>query len=598
MRAVDHNFALMAAGIAAIIVYGSLFPFQFHYSHPSAGLLRSLLDTWRTGPGRGDFLANVLLYLPYGLFSVAVLRRWPAAARIVLSMCSGLVLSTSLELTQFYVPGRIPALSDVYSDTLGSLLGAAGGALVFSRSRRWPRVNVQRRPFVFLLLASWLGYRLFPYVPTIDLHKYWAAVKPLLFSPSLTPLDLYRHAIVWLAVALLLEAIVGELRSRVALLILMSAVLGARIFILDALLSPAEVGGAVLTLMAWSALLWRLQIRARIVAALFAGLVVLQALEPFQFTGATHTFQWIPFVSFLRGSTEINIRSFLEKAFTYGALVWLIARAGCTLAMATGLSGGLVLCLRLLQVFLPGRSAEITDTFMVLLLAGAMKLLGEEPTRTAASETPARRSMLSRLYERLTRNDPVQPVDLIFVAAGRMERKHFGVELYRAGVAPRLILSVGRFEVSKIGNLDAGLSDGLIALRQATPPDERHFFVEMSAAGSRMEKVALPRWSTYGEALALRRFLENSEVRKVMVISSDVHLRRVALTYAQVLRGLPVELRYCAVPARFGSPMKQEWWTRAEDRNYVLKETLKLAGYRLILWGPRFATPWLMRVKA
>ena len=32
-------------------------------------------------------------------------------------------------------------------------------------------------------------------------------------------------------------------------------------------------------------------------------------------------------------------------------------------------------------------------------------------------------SGLYRLFEGLTRNDPVQPVDLIFVLAGRLERK-------------------------------------------------------------------------------------------------------------------------------------------------------------------------------
>src|ERR1035441_3224688 len=62
-------------------------------------------------------------------------------------------------------------------------------------------------------------------------------------------------------------------------------------------------------------------------------------------------------------------------------------------------------------------------------------------------------SCLHRLYRCLTWNDSVEAVDLIFVMAGRMERKQYGLELYRAGIAPRLILSVGRFEVSKMSRL-------------------------------------------------------------------------------------------------------------------------------------------------
>ena len=69
--------------------------------------------------------------------------------------------------------------------------------------------------------------------------------------------------------------------------------------------------------------------------------------------------------------------------------------------------------------------------------------------------------------------DAVQPADLIFVMAGRMERKQYGLELYRSGVSPKLVLSVGRFEVSKMTKLALECVDELIALRDQTPPDER-----------------------------------------------------------------------------------------------------------------------------
>jgi len=181
--------------------------------------------------------------------------------------------------------------------------------------------------------------------------------------------------------------------------------------------------------------------------------------------------------------------------------------------------------------------------------------------------------------------------------AGRMERKRYGLELFRAGQSPRLVLSVGRFEVSKISDLDPAASDALIRLRERTSPAKRHFFVQMDATGTQIERVPLRRWSTYGEALGLRRFLENTNIRRVMVVSTDIHLRRVALAYTNVFRGVPVDLCYCSVPARFGFPESDGWWTRPGDRGFVIKETLKLAGYWMILSGPRWATPWLMRLK-
>ena len=158
---------------------------------------------------------------------------------------------------------------------------------------------------------------------------------------------------------------------------------------IDAVLSPAEVAGGALATLVW----WffsRLQSRALIVAVLFAGVVVIEALEPFQFSAVTHPFGWIPFAGFMRGSLEVNVRSFFQKVFTYGTLTWLIARAGYKFAIAAGLSCGLVLCLRLTQVFLPGRSAEITDPIMLLMVAGVMQAMGEKPTRVEAVQSSVR----------------------------------------------------------------------------------------------------------------------------------------------------------------------------------------------------------------
>src|SRR5258706_14770044 len=112
-----------------------------------------------------------------------------------------------------------------------------------------------------------------------------------------------------------------------------------------------------------------------------------------------------------------------------------------------------------------------------------------------------------------------------------MERKPYGLELYRAGFAPRLLLSIGRFEVSKMRTIDYQSVDELIAQRDRTVPDERHFFCEMSANGTRIETLKLPQWNTYAEIVALREFLKPDMPRSVMVISTDVHLRRIAMAF-------------------------------------------------------------------
>ncbi len=208
-------------------------------------------------------------------------------------------------------------------------------------------------------------------------------------------------------------------------------------------------------------------------------------------------------------------------------------------------------------------------------------------------------ALLLRLYESLTLSDRTAPADLIYVMAGKMERKDYGLELYQAGLSPRLVLGVGRFEVSKMHKvaLEHAVVEELIALRDKTPADQRHFWVNLEASRVSIEKRLLRRWSTYGEILDLQDWLKTQNAQSVMVISTDIHLRRVRLTCAKVFRSAPFDFLYCSVPPRFGSPRKDGWWTRPGDRRFVIKELMKLMGYWTILSLPGWASRRLMRLK-
>jgi hypothetical protein len=206
-------------------------------------------------------------------------------------------------------------------------------------------------------------------------------------------------------------------------------------------------------------------------------------------------------------------------------------------------------------------------------------------------------SCLLKWYDGLTRCDAPKPVDMIFVMAGKIARKHYGIELFRAGMAPLLVLSTARFEVSKMSTFGLEGFDELIALRDRTPPHQRYFYWKLSAAGGCIEKRRLPRCNTYGEALGLRQFLEEEKAQTVMVVSTAIHLRRVAFTFAKVFRDVPVDFLFCPVPRRLDGFRRDDWWRRRDDRRYVLQETIKLAGYRAILSLPKWAIRLLMPLK-
>lgn len=386
-RALSLKPVALAAAVIAIIVYGSLYPFSFGAGTTPQGAAAALLATWREPTSRGDIVSNILLYLPLGLFAARALTQRSWAVRVALAMAIGTGLSVAVELVQFYSPSRTTRMSDVYANAMGTLLGAALAGLL-NRSIGLPSGrDIDWRTFPLLLLASWCGYRLFPYVPTIDLHKYWDALKPLVFAPRLAALDLYRHTVTWLVVAVLTEALF-RVHPRLAFALLVAGILAMRILILDTVLSPAEVAGAALALTLWLALQSRLPWRTGAVALLLACLVIVQSLEPFSFIQEPRRFGWIPFLSFMQGSIETNIRSMFEKVFAYGSLLWLLSRAGLRLSTATALSALLVLALRYAQVYLPARSAEITDFVLVLVLALAMKLLADEPVPHEARPRP------------------------------------------------------------------------------------------------------------------------------------------------------------------------------------------------------------------
>jgi VanZ family protein len=355
----EPHYVWIAAGIAALILYGSFYPFFFYLNDDPRGPVGVLLQSGFQPDSLIDVVSNILLYLPLGFFAAyAVQRR--ALAALAVAAAAGFALSLVVELVQFYDLGRFQELTDICSNTAGALLGGAGA--VAAR----PRVT---SPYLTLVLVCWLGNRWYPVPP-----------------PPPTPLDLFRYFGAWLAVGLMLEALLGASRSRVALPVLLAASLLVRALAIA--FEPFEIAAGAAAALLWSAWLWRLRTRAVIIAALFVALVALLALAPFHFSASAREFGWVPFRSFLEAPTASAIRAFFEKAFLYGGMIWLLVRAGLSLGWAAAFGATLVFCLRLSQIYLPGRSAEITDTILVLLLAAMMKLVSLVPDLADAQIGP------------------------------------------------------------------------------------------------------------------------------------------------------------------------------------------------------------------
>jgi VanZ family protein len=360
----SRSFLIAAAIIVAVIIYGSLYPFSFRTPAYGIGPVRKLIESWAEAPHRGDFLANIMFYLPLGFFGVlATAGRGRVFLPLGLAILTGVLLSISMELTQYYVRGRVTAADDVYANVIGTTLGGVVGGITHVNFR-WPLLReIASNRVPSMLLAVWLGYRLFPYVPTTDLHKYWNALKPIVIYPSLSEYDLFRYTATWLTLGALIEAIAGSKRGWLLFPLFVGSVLVAKVMIVDQTLSAAEVIGAGLALAAWLTLAVSAGARFRVtfIALLFSASVIAERLAPFEFTAQAKQFGWVPFLSFIYGSLEVGIMSFFEKTFLYGSLIWLLGETGLRLGTSAVLAAMILFTTSWVETYLPNRSAEITD---------------------------------------------------------------------------------------------------------------------------------------------------------------------------------------------------------------------------------------------
>jgi len=361
----------LAAAVAILIVYGSLYPFVFH----DAGLLTAdvshFLASWRQPPeSRGDILANLLLYIPLGLTATLAFgrsRTLGAVLGVVLAILAGCALSLSIELAQFYDIGRVSAFSDFALNAVGVVAGVAIALTAGARLVRasWPAGS--EPAFARLLLLAWLGWRLYPYVPTLELHKYWRGLEPVLFAQNVQAYDVFRYGALWLSAIFLFRT--GVRRGVSLLLLAMLAFFAAKASIIGQVISLPELLGAGLAVLLSPLVLGRFaRIGVPVTAVLLMVILVLTRVLPWQFTAAPKPFQWIPFFGFLHGSQQVDAISFAQKFYLYGVVLLLLVRSGVRLRFAIALECAILFATSLLQTFMVGRSAEISDAMLALIL--------------------------------------------------------------------------------------------------------------------------------------------------------------------------------------------------------------------------------------
>jgi len=177
----------LALAFAMLIVYASLYPFSGWRTPPAASGLDLLQLPWPPWRNRFDEASNLLGYMPLGaLLFIAVLRSGGAAAQcLAVAVLASAGLSISVELTQNFLPTRVPSLRDCAFNIAGAFAGAAVAALLQALGwiDRWQMLRerwfARRSAGALVLLLLWPVGLLFPTPVPLGLGQVWGELRML-----------------------------------------------------------------------------------------------------------------------------------------------------------------------------------------------------------------------------------------------------------------------------------------------------------------------------------------------------------------------------------------------------------------------------------
>ena len=174
----------------------------------------------------------------------------------------------------------------------------------------------------------------------------------------------------------------------------------------------------------------------------------------------------------------------------------------------------------------------------------------------------------------MAREDPLQKGDAIFVFAGTLaERPLEAADLYREGYAPWIVVSratidQATFQLEKRG------------VRIPTQYDlTREVLRQLGIPSDVLITPSFVHDNTAEEARTLRELALERKWRRVILVSSKYHLRRLTLATRRALRGTNVEV--VARGSRYDESVPERWWTRRRDIRWLASEVPKLIAYAI-----------------
>ena len=357
--------------ICFLIIYGSLFPFNFDGSKFTYDTFYHLTTTLTASYSIGDVFGNILLFIPFGFIGMLFfIRRKKHLTSLSFLIISGLALAFICQVAQISLPSRSPVLSDVIWNLVGLFIGLTVSYSTYLRALFNSNNISHISLFPLLLICLYLFSQLVPFVPTIDLQAYKNALKPLLTEPNFNWHKILLSTASWLAFAYLAKQAIKPHWKGIYLPLIMLMVVLAQIIIVTRSLSVNDIAGTTIALLLWGLYLHQSSNRAIIIASLLLLAIIIKGLAPFEFSYIEKNFSWLPLNGFLTNSMLINLTSFVDKLFLFGAVLWLAREAKWQAIPTTIIMTMAILFIEIAQIWLTSHSPEVTDPLLVVFMGG------------------------------------------------------------------------------------------------------------------------------------------------------------------------------------------------------------------------------------
>jgi hypothetical protein len=202
--------------------------------------------------------------------------------------------------------------------------------------------------------------------PAFSQHALFAKVHEL-FASKIAWLPLIRTAVEWLAAGVFVEVVSARRAAwHFGSLFLL---LPMRLLIAGSGLGVTDIAGAVAGYILWMALPSAVGRRYSLAAGTMLVIQLVLGLAPYHFQRTPAHFSWIPFDSTLGSEWRAGALILVRKAFDYGAMIGLLVASGSGYRLAAFMVAVLLGSIEYAQRWLPGRTPEITDPLIAVILA-------------------------------------------------------------------------------------------------------------------------------------------------------------------------------------------------------------------------------------